>query len=62
MHRLKYKRLSEHQEILTVGMFQHRHRLPREAVEFSSLDTFGSHLDMDLGNLLWVHAGLDQMD
>lgn len=35
-----------------VHVTEHRHRFPREAVEPSSLEIFGIHLGMILGNQL----------
>ncbi|KAK4810930.1 hypothetical protein QYF61_013338 [Mycteria americana] len=54
--KLKHKRfhLNIRKQFFTVRVTKHWNRLPREVVEFPSLEIFKSHLEMVLGNQLQV--------
>jgi len=47
--------LSEHQEAVYCTVMEHWNRLPREAMESSSSETFERHRYMVLGDLLWIY-------
>ena len=53
-HRLQHKKflLNMRKNSFTWRVTEHWHRLPREAVESPSLETFRNHLDAILCNLL----------
>lgn len=55
-HKVKHRRfpLNNRKHFFTVRMTKHQHKLPREAVNSPSLETFKNYLDMVLGNWLWV--------
>ncbi|KAK4806261.1 hypothetical protein QYF61_013405 [Mycteria americana] len=56
-HRLKHRRILlniRKHFFFPVRVTQHWHRLPREVVESPSLEIFKSHLDVVLGNWLWM--------
>jgi len=52
-HKLKHRRvrLNIRKRFLTLRVPEHWHRLPREVVEFPSLEIFKSRLVIVLGNL-----------
>jgi len=63
-HKLKHRRfpLNIRKHFFTVphthiNGTKYPHKLPREAVEPQSLEIFKNHLDMVLGNKLWVAQG-----
>ena len=61
--KLKQRKFHLHmRKNFAVSVSKHWKRLSREFVESSDMETFKSHLDMVLGNLLWVsllEQGLD---
>jgi len=55
-HKLKHRRfcLNIRRNFFTVTVTEHWHRLPREVMEYPSLEVFKSLLDTTLGDWLWV--------
>jgi len=51
-------RLDIRKKCFTVRVVKHWHRLPREVVEASSLETSKARLDGALSNLVWLKMSL----
>ncbi|KFV79763.1 hypothetical protein N308_04309, partial [Struthio camelus australis] len=53
-HKLNHRKfhLNLRRNFLTVRVTEHRNRLPREVVEYPSLEIFKTPLELILGNLL----------